>query len=696
MNKCYLPEATRANREKIKTALNYHWESSNAEHMQRARVWGDSYWYLSGLRNVALQTPRTTGLPSLTMTDRQGKRHVRCEMAFLQTITEIGRYQSINLNPVVKRRQGLTLGGLRDSSVLQATADHLAARLLTEQFQAILSMYLVVYGMVGVAVLPDDSGDNWEPIWEFIPPWELRPLPSGIQGSDAQGGVTWGCYVPREWAREVFRKVAMIPTRPDTDEEVREAIAGSKLQSDLSPQSIYAAGMGGIGAVATPNAGIETNSSGAADADMEYVLLKQSWLYDNATHRTNRYIVQLGKAEPIIDIDYTNPKVREALDELRPICPVVIFKASEVGGWWPRAFAERLIVVNKEAESLLSDGVENLRIRDALTFLAIPGTNGINKRNFKEARKNRYFFYVPELGVPHHEPKLIAPPRAGDDFGRAINMLFALQKELTGQGDLLYGGMPGRTDSADAASIIVEQSGTPLAHTGGLIASAMTHLWKASLSYGRYQQKVSQKDIALSLRRIDESVLGVTLNRETNTIELGSTAIPDPLDYEMTIRSKSPSSKEQKLARLDRLVETQKISDAEYIIACHIHDLDVPIVDNSPALQWEIASTENVFLYNDGQTPGTVDGYDEADNHLIHYLNHMRVVASPEFRAASDEVQKVILSHVAYHKSKLASLPEGLQGPDSFGRPPGQNPQLYSQMGMQSPAGMGTAPGMIQ
>ena len=137
------------------------------------------------------------------------------------------------------------------------------------------------------------------------------------------------------------------------------------------------------------------------------------------------------------------------------------------------------------------------------------------------------------------------------------------------------------------------------------------------------------------------------------------------------------------------------ISPVEFEILAIKEGLDLPTANKGYYYQYQTAWLENIKLFGDGETPGYVEANEFADNHPIHYMVHMELVSMPAFRAASDEVQSVIIQHIVeYHRQNgLQRWPDQLMSVDQMGMPGQMDPGMVKAAGRQMP-GMGAGLGV--
>ncbi len=678
----------------VQQALRFAYEASTAEYMHLSMYWAFCHWFMRGMRNF---TPNRMGrgVPSLPMRDSGQRRRVRCEKALVQAETEMGRILGIDVGPAVNRRPGIGLDSIREDSISQAVLDDCALDMLTPQHAITQAYHLVTYGTVGTLVCQQEAAlGSWHPGLQLIPAWELRPFPGSVSGMEQLGGDCWFRWVPIEWLRQRYKGVVKVPRDLDKDAGVKNAPFGSAVPTLGSPFSQTAV-FGGIGG---PTAGQyiryqNESPSGPNKDSTEYGEVREWWLLASPD-RVARYVLQVGDSEPLIDIDYTQDEWLEKLGGTLPLRPLNTGRYYEVGSYWGRAFVDRLIPINREAELLMADWLDNLRTVDRLRFLTIPRSSGFNLRDLAEARKNKVLFYNPDLTNAQIKPDVVGPPNTGDAMGKTIGMLLGTMDSLGAQGELVYGGVPKNVDSARALAVIGQYQNLPIAVVGESLAGMYRGVWRATLNYVRFQRKINPQPLTIPIRRIDEMCIGLVIDRKSGRIALGDYAIPEAGEIDVTVRSKKPAIEALMEEKIFAYRKEGVLSQVGAMIELVRNRVEGPRVDRVPYYNYVVAWLENALIYNDGKTPGHVTYQSKGENHLIHFMVISEVVASPAYYAASEDVQKVLLTHKDYHAGFLPGMPEGAPSLDSLGQPTQLPAGLAQQFGQPGPTPAGLDTGL--
>ncbi len=692
MARFFLPPPTKRN--DLTDALCEAYNGSDAEYAHLSLYWAFCHWFLRGLRNF--QPHRfVRGVPNLPQRDAAQRRRVRYEKALVQAETEMGRILGIDLDPAVVRRPGIGLDNIREDAVSQALLDDCAPGMLTPQLQLTQAYHLVAYGTVGSLVCqPEYVQRLWRPSLHLIPAWELRPLPSSISGLEQLGGVCWHRWVPIDWLRRRYKGIIKVPKNID-ESAARAAAYGSNIAEDGSPIS-QAAIFGGVGGPSNGsylryNKGDDNSRAGST----QYGQLREWWCFADYDH-VSRYILQIGDTAPLVDLDYTTDEWQEKLEGKLPPVPINIGRYYEVGSFWGRSFVDRQIPINRELEMLFGDWLDNLRTVDRLRLLAIPSTMGITLNSLAESRKNKVVFYRPDMSAPALKPEVIGPPNSGDAMGKSIGLLSNAMNETSAQGDLVYGGVPKRLESARALAVVGQYQNLPIAVVGQSLEAMYRGVWRATLGYARFQSTHSSDPITIAVRRLDEMCVGLAIDPKTGLATISRYPLPEPSSIELTIRSKQPRTQDLMEEKLLAYRKEGLLTTTETLIQLVRERVDGPRVDRAPFYNYCVAWLENSVLYGDGKTPGKITYQELGENHLIHYLYIKELICSPAYYAASPEVKKVLVAHMQYHETHLAQLPEGMPPLDAMGRPQQLNAEMMAAGGQMPPMGLDTNLNQLQ
>ena len=704
MKQFYLPN--RGQWSEVGETLLYHHNSNETDHYQKRVSWTWVHYFLQGMRAVRLSQGSTpAGLPSPTYHDAKGRKRIRFEKALQQMKTEEGRLLKIDVAPAVGRRQGVGLSELREESISQALLDYFYRRWESSGLHTTAAYHLLAFGTVGLGVFPGESGpEPWAPSINIIPGWELRSVPANILGLHDLAGIEWHRWVPLKWLKSLHKKQKLrFPGKERMNKlGILKVPIGSRVETDAAPQPL--AGMTGTasGAEFSSVADLyEGDFEKPTDRGMEEFVELREYFFYGSEHTMKRYTLMAGEWV-LADEDYTLPEWQDRLasdDDITagrtvlPIMPVHVCRYQEVGSFYGRSFIDRLLPLNRELEHLLGEAIDNMRKVDRMRKLFIPISGGVNERNLRINMKNSFVPVQPDYGAPQWKPFVPDIPNVGDAHGNIINMVGAMLGDIAAHGPLLEGDMPSRADSGISASIVGEFQAIPMAGTGEALYRCWTGAYRAVLSHVRnlFNSKLqptgfAAPNILIQIGKVDESILGLAFDPRTGTVKLNDYTLPDPVRLSVSIRSKNPRPKEAVLESLNMMADTGRISPAEWEIGTILQGLDLPLVSKAFWHNYESAWMENIIMFGDGETPGTVETNEFGDNHPLHFMFHMELMATQAFKYASDAVQKKFVKHVQeYHRAKLRNVPDDMTTVDLMNRVAAINPGAMAATGAVSP-----------
>ncbi len=677
----YLPPSSQ--RKTVEAALIYHHETNDAEHQQHSYEWTRTHWFLQGVRRLNIYGASGHQRPSPHVIDTGGQRRIRIERVLQIMQTEMGRILSVDIGPAINRPPGIGLDSVRETAIAQAALDNFWARYNDRNFHLALAYMIAAYGTAGIGAF--DAGSTSGGIYgvdlSLVPPWELRPLPGCVTGVEQVAGIEWFRWVPLDWLKKNFGEQLSIP-RKDADNKmgVVEVPAGSHMQTDWSPNRTATTGIGSVNAY---------NASGyISDRDdvnvpsMKHVQLREYWGYGD-DYSCLRWNVCLGD-HLALDVDYTNQKDRDRVglvgNEL-PIAPLHVARYLTVGSFWGRGLADRHIGLNRELELLVGDMIQDMRDLTKLRVLSLPTSSGINKNNLKNHLRNKILPWQPDYAAPTIKPEILNPPSAGDVPGKTAALVNSLIDQTAAQGPLFGGEVPGRVDSTGAVDRIIDQNRVPMFPIADSLESAMSGVWKSTL--GILRRHLTDED-KLTVNRLDESIIGVTFDRESGTVSLADNPLPSPQTIAISIRNKFPTSKEVIKQDLKEMLQAGVISRIDYKIASIREGLRLPWVSRAEYENYTTAWIENIIMFGDGQTPKETIANPDADNHVLHLAVLTDFMATPLWRLAGPGVRNAFLEHKEYHLQGMGAFPQDMESIDQFGNvgPPGTDAVQIAGMGV--------------
>lgn len=695
----YIPDRSAEAQTRVDALLRIS-EACEIAHRKRAKSWTLTSQYLQGLRQSDGTPISQLGIPSKARTDRKGRKRVRVEKALQQYQTEVGRLIGMDLNPVVRRRPGVSLDTLRKESTAQAFLSDVAMDLTCSGIPGSRAVHLAAFGTVGYGVFAgDDPQSPWRPTIELIPVWELRAFPAEAPGTTLLQGYERRRWVPYEPLKKIYKGHLKFPARKD-DKRLRlqEVKAGVEVTTETSPSQITTTGTSTILLFEVPaGSGTADVPSDPEEGNVTYVEMRE-FFFKNQRGQMTRHMVLLGDYLSA-DNDYQSPFWQERLAGRLPIMPIWHETYLEVASYYGRSFVDRLISVNRELEFIVGDLLNNVRKANWMRRIVMPGAGGINKRALTANHNYPIVEFNPDTRAPTLKPEILDPGDTGGSAGPLVNMFAQMMMDLGAQGPMFQGDMPSRADSLAALQGVLEAQAVPMASTAESMLRCWTGVWRAVLdriknyfteSLYAEGQAPATTEVLLRVARIDEGILGLSFDPGSGQLRIDPEFIPDPMALDISLRAKYPRTPTVILEGLETKLNQGRISATHFDIEEIREGLDQPAPNRRAWNNYESAWMENLLIVNDGQTPAidpaefTVNS--NAEDHGIHAWVHDQVISSPLFKQFSVTVQRALITHqVEYHRPNLAGWPEDLATMDQMGGTPASAGPMGQAAGLVSP-----------
>lgn len=665
----YIPSNTR--KDVLAKVLAHHYNQGSQELVHKRVSWTASHCWLQGLRPITNNRGRSTfGLPSEASPDIKGNKRIRVEHTMMRAVAEIGRILRIDTGLTVDRQGGLGLSQLRSESMAQAVFD--AGDLLSNDPQRrICEAYAIVtYGMTGVAVQSRFRGKTYLPSVGLIPPWELRPLPGGVYMPTEASGFSWSQWVSLGWLKKFFGGQYRFPS--DTKKLFpRKMIAGNKFKEN-APWSVV--GYSGAGATGTGKAPEpDKKFSEDTDAEMELLVeLRQHWIMAEDGELAH-HIVTLGPDWVAQWANFVEGELAELADEDPVSCPVGIVRYNTVGSWYGRSFVERVRPIDDAFERLYSDTIKNMRDTNQMRKVWFPLSGGFNKRNFNANGNNSYGFWSPDITAARVNPFVVDPANNGDANLRTLMATSQMMEQVSGQSDIMF-GQTKRLESAGGVAMAQQASEVTIIQVAESLDSAYRQVGRAMLGYAKARLNPelfpgTPETVNIKLSKMDETVLGLRIDPATGQVGISASSIPMAKEIAIRIRNKVPLDKDRILRDIRDRVAVGLLSPVEADILYVVKGLDVPNLRRDYYNQYQLAWLENLILFGDGETPGTIRTISLMDNHGIHYMFHHELAASAVVRyGTSRQVLAKLTNHTLEHK-RTTGWPDNLAIPSQFRGP---------------------------
>jgi len=659
--------------------LTNNLESTAKARRRSLRIgWRHDLAWLKGIR--AFRVDYSTGEVSATYQNYKGELKLRYEDVLVKRQRECGLLMRTDVRPSV-RRKGIGLDALRKAAVGQVTLDQFTSNIPLEPVKEAFVEDLVDFGIAGLGVWVQKSihlGNN--PVVERIPGWELLPLPvDPTRGADVKG-IIRDRWVTYDWVKG---KESLKFPKADMSAAlgIRYVLPGNRLPGDADPNP-SSTGEGG-GGTKEPFVAQRDNAD-PRKHHTPMVYLREYWV-ETEPGRCGRYIVKIGDWVAL-DLDESDL----ITDGELPIMPIAVAQYFRTG-FYGRSFISPLIPINKQQEKLAGNLFQNIIDLDLLGERWIPTTSGINRQRLVNQGRNKYQFYEPDYLAWQVRPFQLLPQNMGDMPGKVLEASHGMIDRLSRESDIWSGRMPGRTDSARAVGLLYETASIPLIPVTAAIAKAFSQMYAAMLQEAGniFRQGDGGNYQAIKLSGLDDAIVGVVFDPTTGTVQLGQdNPIPKPHEVIIDIAERMPKLANQRQMEVDEALQAGKMDLVDYTAICLKQNLDVPLGNRGLVESLRTCWLENMVLFGDGKSPGTIEANDVSDDHRIHMRIHGDFMKSPEWKLASPEVKTKFIIHFNWHRSNLGQWAELLPTPEALSQLP---PEVAQQMMASAPQGAAAA-----
>ena len=635
--------------------------------------WYVNYHYLRGARyfdSMSYQSGQVTAFYE----DLFGVMPFKYEDILARYQAEVGRITRLDVRPYVER-EGLGLEYAQKASIAHVTLDALMRSQPMDTIKLEIGQMLVLYGTVGMtnwsaeepgggssgegSALPSVGGTAH--IIEIVPPWELLPLPPGPVSYKSAQGICRERWVAYDWLAKMAAGNDEINLPPRGD-KLLEAYLGPPASIDHEDHPAPATASSPLPSPPSDTNLTKTQGGGGAGKrgtsdkrEIYHVRLREIWL-PSATGRLARYIIMGGKRK-LFDRNFEEEPGNKPL----PMVPIAHATYTGGLGFFGRSFVGPLVHLNAEVEAMLLTLFRSVQDLDNFGYTFIPDTWGIpNDALFEAKPGKKTFTYTPDPSVPNLGIHQAQPVNAGTLPGDVAKLGVELLGQLAQQPqELMQGGAPGRVESAKGLDLLYQTSTVPLGGPSISIAEMFSTIYKSIL--WNTKSWSSLKVSLLSL--LDDSIVGIKIDPETGTMDLGENAIPDPSEVTITIRSKEPVDKEQRKLELFQMLQIGVITAREFRIINRKEGLGILTGNDVEWQNYVRATINNILWFGDGKTPGKAptSPYDVPS---IHEYVILRRMASPEFALASKEVQAKFSSRLEDLRAMRGTMPNQMPYPE--------------------------------
>lgn len=644
--------------------------------------WYIANLYLKGVRNFSLLDYDTGSVDYYYEDDLDDSYNpdngipFRWEVALSRIQTEVGRLAQLDTRPKVTKRPH-SLNSLRNASISQALLDTVMSGASPEILEEAFYAMLVMYGTVGLTHFPvRDPELPYGFDWDLIPPWELLFLPRESANPSDRRMIGRERLVPLAQLEEI--EGYKLPKGEDMGLLDVEEMAFGSGPSMMWNQMEAQAGTGGSYTSLFDDAlahfqrkQMDVEKRGHAE---RFVNLQEFWV-PGPRGTLAQHIVKAGRAILFNSEDkYRTERV--------PF-PIGIARYIHTGSSYGRSFAGKVIPFAARMERLMDSAVTNVQDMDRFGYLMVPHNLGVTREDFEAAGNPRIIFYEP-LYDDSKPVFPVQPVSASDVPGRMADFMSTQLDLLTSQSPLLMGSAPGRAESGVAFQTLAETGSTHLMMTAKSIKTCFATVYRSLLWETRQALARSQGPQTLDLVRIENRMAGIRIDRESGQVQLGPQDLPDPWTLNITIESEEPTRRERERQEAYIAYQDGLLVPLDFYILNYKNGWGYPVGQESVWENYVKAVLLNLIFFNDGETPGNIDGMVNfiIDKPEVHLLAMEDFMAGSWFTLASPEVQTAFIQRYQDMQGQAGRMPNG-QMPLDQAAMQAQMQQMSTQAQMQ-------------
>ncbi len=603
--------------------------------------------------------------------DDDGELHLRWDEAMTKFQTEVGRLAKIDTSPMVDKHS-FSLDSLKMASTAQVLLSEIMSPHAPEMMKMRFLTGLVEYGTYGIACWPDDLFDG--PLGydhEIIPPWELLGVPSAVSNHSELRGI---CRTRLFDLNELKKKPGVKMPEDEALLEIEELPYGAAVgwSDSRYPWAGNQAHSGTVGSLfdradsevqRARRAKGERGQEQARGPLKKFVKLRE-WYLTGPQGTVSRTIWQAGRAV-VFDKTYFEGKNKEKVP-----FPIGIARYDDIGRFYGRSWASKVIPLVMELESLLERLITNVKDMDRFGYIMIPTSSGINFEEFKDTGDDpRIITYEPDYAVPGAKVESIQPVSASDIPGRTMQFGTSLLDRMVSQGPAFAGNAPGRIDSGEGLDILAETGGTHLMPKAESINAAYTTMYRYILwtLSKRVRKDLSAEGVAVNVSRIENTMAGIEFDPQTGQMKMRAESIPDPWKVKLSIRSKNPATGERRRQEAILMMQQGILLPLEFIILNYQENWNFPIGNRAVYENYVRAVLLNLVMFNDGRQLGTPPGgvyfLEHADKPEVHLHAVQEFIAGPQFGLSAQPIQDAFHERVNTLKTAMGQVvPPALGG----------------------------------
>lgn len=585
----------------------------------------------------------------------------------LVTINKIqGLLTSINLSPVVKR-DGLSLGAIRERAMAQVIADSVFSKDQINRASPQFAFFFSLFGSAGLCGHLDSTprvGPTCEV--EVVHPREVIPFPDPGADYTKVRGMIRERYVPLSQLADTYGAKALSTNK---DLATYERSIGT-------PAELYA------------NAPF-WNSPYLSSPSPAPTGVSQT------TYTVARYRETFITGERNILLEYVASCGRQILyrkkyDSEQMFCPLAWARFMDTGSFHGAGMFDVLFSLIREYEKFVEDLIHNTKSLDRYPTVILPHGTISEKTVMRDTGHGMKFVFAnaePRFdGNPPIRPITVAPHNAGDLPGKTAAYLHGMVAEVTPIRDLIR--EKGRIDSLPALQFLSEEDSRSVSAPITAMSQAYSDVYRYGV--GAAINRLTVTGEKLPVNRLDLSLLGAVVNFDDSTISLAKNLIPDVsrLSFAIAKGAQSEALKKQEAQAIAMLrMQMEGRGDwTGFVLTCLAEGIEIPAWIEPEKASYRTGIQQILTLFNDGQFPGLVWSSPYTDRPDIQIRMLKAVLSSPEMRYASPRVINAFFDYMDSLTAQAGGVlpdqvpdPYAMPGstmPSMMGQQPGQQPQL--------------------
>ena len=525
-------------------------------------------------------------------TEKDGRVPMQMQHLLTETNRMQGELNDLNLMPSVPP-EFKSLPMMQQAGTASVILDALVDSTEHEK-QKQTAIYLLTYlGFVGLGTdVLADPVHGVTADFEVIHPRELLPFPSVHDDLSKVCGVVRQSLMPMSLLKSKLldRHNVRLTEKRRADMEIFERQIGSPLEDHHHGQGHHHGNF-----ARDPFGGANAVKAGEKDSTSEEVIrVRQLWM-EGKNGTLSRFVVTSGLTT-LLDIDYEERGQTVFF-------PIHIARFMDDGSFHGAGMFDLMFSGFRELEKLTNFLVQNTKEINDQRFLIMPAGSVDERTAFKDRGNPMQILTVDHEARmdPNRpfNPIVVDPPNAGDLPGRTAAFLSQTMERMSPVQDIIQN--KGRVDSEVGLEFLMEAGRKSIGKSVQSLAQMYSGAYRSILANGSRELALSPR--ALPVKALTLDLVGVVIDEETATVQLGSNPLPRADLLTISVQQLHPKS--SSLAKQEAMGLFQQTQDLDRLLLWSINsgvELEWWYEDVKAAHQ---SVVNNILrLFADGQTPG--------------------------------------------------------------------------------------------